>query len=76
MEKKIAHYFESYKDSNECFSTSDGYLFHKKTDAVAYAATLTDKAVGEHKRGEVKLKAEKAEKVEKPEGKPAKEDKK
>jgi colicin import membrane protein len=45
METKIAHYFATYKDSNECFSTSDGLLFHKKTDAAPHASTLADKRV-------------------------------
>jgi len=50
MEKKIAHYFATYKDSKECFSTSNGFLFHKEHDAKAHADTLGDKEVEKHDR--------------------------
>ena len=52
MKTEIQNYFKSYPDSQEVFSTSSGLLFHKKHDAEAHADTLSDKRVGEHKRGD------------------------
>lgn len=52
---KINHYFKTYTQSNECFETSDGFLFHQKTDATAHAASLADKNVETHKRLKTEL---------------------
>lgn len=60
MEQRLEHYFKTYKNSNECFVTADGLIFHKATDASAHAATLADKRIASHTRAEVeapKLKA-------------------
>jgi hypothetical protein len=55
MIDKLKHYFKAYDQSKECFETSDGLLFHVKTDADAHASTLSDKKVKTHKRTVVEL---------------------
>jgi hypothetical protein len=51
--EKVKHYFASYTDSKECFETSDGYLFHRATDAAAHAQILDNKRVKPYTREEV-----------------------
>lgn len=53
----VKQYFKDYPGRKECFQTSDGYLFHLKTDADNYAATLKDKAVKTHQRDFEKVEA-------------------
>jgi hypothetical protein len=47
---KIKHYFKTHPDSPECFETTNGYLFHKKSDAEAHSQILRDRAVKHHER--------------------------
>ena len=73
MTKKLKHYFESYPQSEECFVTANGFIFHKKTDAEAHAAELPDRRVKEYTRDEVEKMEEPAElkaESEKPASKP------
>ena len=51
MQDKIKNYFKNYPESNECFSTSDGFLFHAEHAAKGHASSLKDKKVETHKRG-------------------------
>ncbi|MBT1702956.1 hypothetical protein [Chryseosolibacter indicus] len=51
--EKVNHYFKTYTESNECFETSDEFLFHREDDAKAHAATLRDKDVKAYTRAEV-----------------------
>ncbi len=51
MKEKLANYFKAYSN-NECFATADGQLFHKKSDAISHASTLSDRKVTSHKRNE------------------------
>lgn len=46
----VKTYFETYPEKNEVFETSDGFLFHKDTDAKNHSVTLKDKDVTPHKR--------------------------
>lgn len=47
--KQVESYFKSYPN-DECFTTSDGMVFHKKGDANLHATSLDDKEVIPHKR--------------------------
>jgi hypothetical protein len=47
---KPEYYFNAYPLSNVCYETSNGLLFHEKSDAHTHAALLTDKTVNTHKR--------------------------
>lgn len=47
--KQVESYFKSYPN-DECFTTSDGMVFHKKGDANLHATSLDDKEVTPHKR--------------------------
>jgi hypothetical protein len=51
--KHVTTYFETYPEKNEVFETSDGFLFHKDTDAKNHSVTLKDKDVATHKRKDV-----------------------
>ena len=51
--KHVIQYFETYPESKEVFETSDGFLFHKDTDAKNHSVTLKDKDVTPHKRKDV-----------------------
>lgn len=55
MKESIQHYFNTHPQSNECFTTSDGFIFHKEHDAQSHGATLKDKEVENHKREEKPL---------------------
>lgn len=50
MTNKLKHYFATYTDSKETFETSDGFLFHRESDANAHAQTLEKKNVTKHTR--------------------------
>jgi hypothetical protein len=50
MTDKVKVYFETYPDSNECFESADGFLFHDKNKAEAHGATLNDRTVQKHER--------------------------
>jgi hypothetical protein len=49
--KEISTYFETYPSSNECFVTSDGFIFHTAHDAATHASALEDKQVVHTERG-------------------------
>lgn len=51
--EKIKHYFKTYPQSNECFQTTDEFIFHRAWDARAHAETLKDKRVKPWSRHEV-----------------------
>ena len=50
MTQNIIKYFDDYPESNECFTSSDGYIFHERDKAESYALTLKDKTVTPYKR--------------------------
>jgi hypothetical protein len=50
MNEQIQHYFNTHPKSNECFTTSDGLIFHGKHNAESYAGTLKDKDITRHER--------------------------
>jgi colicin import membrane protein len=52
MKKHVIHYFATHKDATECFSTSDGFLFHTAGNAGAHASTLKDDTVRGYGRHE------------------------
>lgn len=52
MEEKLIHYFKTYKDNDVVFATSNGFLFHRMTDAQAHASTLADTKVKSYDRVE------------------------
>jgi hypothetical protein len=54
MKEKLSHFFKTYPTATECHSTSDEFIFTEKHRAESHAATLQDKAVKTHKRGEDK----------------------
>ena len=56
MNQKIEHYFKTYKESEECFETSDGMLFHARGNAESHAGTLQDKKVVKHEGAEYRAK--------------------
>lgn len=68
---KPSEYFKDYPQAKECFSTSDGLIFHQEGDARLHAKTLENDKVTEHKKSEVSEKA-KPEGEEKADGKKAK----
>lgn len=47
--KQVESYFKTHAN-DECFTTSDGMVFHKKGDANLHASSLEDKEVVPHKR--------------------------
>lgn len=47
---KVTAYFKDYPKSNQCFETSDGFLFHEENDAVNHGKTLERKLVKKHLR--------------------------
>ncbi len=57
---------------NKVFATFDGELFKEKGDAVLHAASLEDKEVKTHSRGDFAAKAEAQPEAEEGEGKPVK----
>lgn len=52
MKKTVIHYFKTHPNSNECFSTSDGFLFHDSGAASAHSDSLKDKSVKSYRRDE------------------------
>jgi hypothetical protein len=46
------HYFNAHPLNKMCYETSNGFLFHEKSAALAHAATLNDQSVVTHKRGQ------------------------
>ncbi len=51
MSQRVQDYFETYPNSQECFETSDGFLFHQDYDAKAHARNLKDKSFSRIERG-------------------------
>lgn len=50
MKDTIIQYFENYPESDSCHETSDGFLFHKRSDAESHGRTLDDKNVNSVER--------------------------
>lgn len=50
MNNKLIHYFDTYKESKECFVTIDNTIFHNENDAVSHAESLKDKTVASFDR--------------------------
>jgi|GEM_PF-4785451 len=48
--KQVSAYFKDYSLSNQCFTTSEGFVFHEKGNANLHAQSLQDKKVETHKR--------------------------
>lgn len=46
----VKQYFKDFPGRTECFQTSDGYLFHLKSDAANYAKALKDDTVTTRKK--------------------------
>lgn len=60
--KKVKEYFDHYKGHDECFQTSDGFIFHTDFDAKAHAGTLKDRKVERFEREAKVVKDQKSEK--------------
>lgn len=59
----VQEYFKTYPKSDECFQTSDGFIFHNSHDASANASSLKDKKVKHFERGAKKAADEAAKKA-------------
>ena len=53
MKKAVQHYFDTHPESNECFETSDGFIFHGREMATSHSFSLGDKNVQEYKRSDI-----------------------
>lgn len=47
--KQVENYFKDYPGNKECFTTSDGMVFHNKYDAQMHSKSLKDDEVTQHK---------------------------
>ena len=68
MKERVKNFFKNYPKHNECFETSDGFIFTEKHRAQAHADTLgktpKEKTIISYKRSDVPKEKE----TKKPEG--------